>query len=152
MPAALSFTSIHQFIISRGRNCLHAFGGRLSTPRLLARGSVHGVLPRSTARDPIRGVVVIDAGRVGDGRRRLRRRLRRLPRDPALAKPPSSTLPLAFPTASPALPQLLNAMNVPLGGDTIDALAARPLSLSRRFSIDSVVAIIGSGKGAIVVL
>jgi hypothetical protein len=37
-------------------------------------------------------------------------------------------------------------------GDTIDALAARPLSLSRRFSIDSVVAIIGSGEGAIVVL
>jgi hypothetical protein len=74
------------------------------------------------------------------------------PSNPALAKPPSSTLPLAFPTASPALPQLLNARNVPLGGDTIDALAARPLSLSRRFSIDSVVAIIGSGEGAIVVL
>jgi hypothetical protein len=74
------------------------------------------------------------------------------PSNPALAKPPSSALPLAFPTASPALPQLLNARNVPLGGDTIDALAARPLSLSRRFSIDSVVAIIGSGEGAIVVL
>jgi hypothetical protein len=39
------------------------------------------------------------------------------PSNPALAKPPSSTLPLAFPTASPALPQLLSARNVPLGGD-----------------------------------
>jgi hypothetical protein len=74
------------------------------------------------------------------------------PSNPELAKPPSSTLPLAFPMASPALPQLLNVRNVPLGGDTIDALAARPLSLSQRFSIDSVLAIIGSGEGAIVVL
>jgi hypothetical protein len=34
----------------------------------------------------------------------------------------------------------------------IDALAGRPLSSSRRFSIDSVVAIIGGGEGAIVVV
>ncbi len=53
-----------------GRDCLRAFDGCLSAPRLLARGSVRGVLPRSTARDPVRGLVVIDVSRVGDGRGR----------------------------------------------------------------------------------
>ena len=34
-----------------GWDCLRAVDGRLSAPRLLTRGSVRGVLPRSTARD-----------------------------------------------------------------------------------------------------
>ena len=34
-----------------GCDCLCAVDGRLSAPRLLTRGSVRGVLPRSTARD-----------------------------------------------------------------------------------------------------
>ena len=53
-----------------GRDCLRAVNGRLSAPRLLARGSVRGVLPRSTARGPICGLIVIDIGLVGDGRGR----------------------------------------------------------------------------------
>ena len=55
--------------------------------------------------------------------------------------------------ASPALPpSLSSARNVPPGGATIDALVGRPLLSSRRFLIDSVVAIIGGGEGAIVVV
>jgi len=53
-----------------GCDCLRAVNGCLSAPRLLARGSVRGVLPWSTAQDPVRGLVVIDVGRVGDGRGR----------------------------------------------------------------------------------
>jgi len=53
-----------------GRDCLRVVDGCISAPCLLARGSVRGVLSRSTARGPVCGLVVIDVGRVGDGRGR----------------------------------------------------------------------------------
>jgi hypothetical protein len=49
-----------------GRDCLRAVDGRLSAPRLLARGSVRGVLPRSTARD-LRLAYPVDPSYSGGG-------------------------------------------------------------------------------------